>query len=117
MMIKNDLSFESITGLMNGSIAAIVIHDFYPQNLCMSISEKLTSDFRRGFFLKEIYHPRSDLVNLDSARQSQIEAKRSDRRSPSPSGKGEDEDRFGKVAASPNSPNLTEGGIDSLLFF
>jgi len=56
-------------------------------------------------------------VNLDSARQSQIEAKRSDRRSPSPSGKGEDEDRFGKVAASPNSPNLTEGGIDSLLFF
>ena len=56
------------------------------------------------------------LVNLDSARQSQIEASRSDRRSPAPSGQGEEKDRFGKVAASPNSPNLTERGINTCCY-
>ena len=61
------------------------------------------------------YRTRLGLVNLDSAKQSQIEAKRSDRRSPAPSGQGEEEDPFGKVAASPNSPNLTECGISKFL--
>ena len=64
---------------------------------------------------QNIYRARSGLVNLDSARHSSIEALRSDRRSPSLGGKGEDEDRLGKVAASPNSPNLIERGIDSIL--
>ena len=72
----------------------------------------------------DLYHAPLDLVNLDSARhtgpptmfrrkgcESEIEALRSDKRSPSPSGKGEDEDRFSEVAASPNSPNLTARGI------
>ncbi len=40
---------------------------------------------------------------LDSARQSPIEAKHSERGSPSPRGKGDEEDRLGKVAASPNA--------------
>ncbi|MBS0650929.1 MAG: transaldolase [Verrucomicrobia bacterium] len=103
----------------------------------------------------QVYRNRSSSVNLDSARQSQIEAADategavylrseeqvkqpwlrtgSERRSPSPSGKGEDEDRFGcgntrrfgepsqcvtgeasldaNRAASPNSQNLTDCGI------
>ena len=60
---------------------------------------------------------KEDLVNLDSARQSQIEAVRSDRRRPAPSGQGEEENRFGKVAASPNSPKLTERGVGPVLLF
>ena len=50
-------------------------------------------------------------MNLDSARQSQIEALSSERGGPSPRGKGDEEDRFGELAASPNSPNLTERRI------
>ena len=50
-------------------------------------------------------------MNLDSARQSQIEALPSERGGPSPRGKGDEEDRFGEVVASPNSPNLTERRI------
>ena len=58
-----------------------------------------------------LYGAQEGLVNLDSARQSQIEAPRSERGVPSPRGKGDEEDRFGEVAASPNSPNLTERRI------
>lgn len=47
-------------------------------------------------------------MNLDSARPSQIEASRSEREGPAPCAQGDEEDRFGKVAASPNSQNLTE---------
>jgi hypothetical protein len=43
-----------------------------------------------------LYHARLGFVNLDSARQSQIEALRSERRSPAPSGLDEEKDRFGK---------------------
>lgn len=75
------------------------------------VDDKLLEPIDFLFAERMLYCARSDLVNLDSARQSQIEAKCSDRRSLSPSGKGKDEDRFGKVAASPNSPNLTEGSI------
>ena len=76
-------------------------------------------------------------MSVDSARRSQIEAKRSDRRVPAPSGQGEKaaetregpvdlrsaeqvkrlwreparRDRFGKVAASQNSQNLSARGI------
>ncbi len=73
-------------------------------------------------------------MNLDSARQSQIEAPAFRTTSPAPSGQGEEaaetregpgglrsaeqvstseparRDRFGKVVASPNSQNLTERG-------
>jgi len=66
---------------------------------------------------KKIYCAQEDFVNLDSARRSKIEAKRSDRRSPAPSGQGEKEDRFGKAAGSPNSQNLTECGIASVISF
>ncbi|MBX3718848.1 MAG: 4-(cytidine 5'-diphospho)-2-C-methyl-D-erythritol kinase [Parachlamydiales bacterium] len=45
-------------------------------------------------------------MNLDSARQSEIEAKHSERRSTAPSGQAKDEDRFDTVAASLNSQNL-----------
>lgn len=50
-------------------------------------------------------------VNLDSPRQSQIEALLLRREDPSPSEKGDEEDRFGKVTASSNSQNLTERRI------
>jgi hypothetical protein len=63
---------------------------------------------------EELNRAQEGLVNLDSARQSQIEAQRSERRSPAPSGQGEKEDRFGKVAASPNSSNVTEGGSNEI---
>ncbi len=53
-------------------------------------------------------------MNFDSARQSKIEAKHSDRRSPAPIGQGEDEDRFDKVAASRNSQNLSGRSILSV---
>ena len=40
---------------------------------------------------------------------------RSERRSPAPSGQGEEEDRFDKVAASPNSKFLTARSISQEL--
>jgi len=55
---------------------------------------------------KKLYCVYSSCVNLDSARKSKIDSEASDRRSPAPSGQGEKEDRFGEVAASPNSQNL-----------
>ena len=64
-----------------------------------------------------VYCAPLDFANLDSAKQSQIEALRSDRRSPSLSGKGKNEDRFGEVAASPNSQNLAARSIMSGEFF
>ena len=68
------------------------------------------------FFLSDpeekiVYRAQEGFVNLDSARQSKIEAPAFRTTSPAPSGQGEEEDRFGKVAASPNLPNLTERGI------
>jgi ABC-type transport system involved in cytochrome bd biosynthesis fused ATPase/permease subunit len=61
--------------------------------------------------LINLYHAQEGLVNFDSARQSQIEAQRSDRESHSKT-MADEKDRFGKVAASQNSPNLTERGIN-----
>lgn len=61
--------------------------------------------------LINLYCVRSSFANLDSARQSQIEAKQSDRRSPASRGQVEEEDRFDKVEASPNSQNLTTSSI------
>ncbi len=54
-----------------------------------------------------LYGARLGCVNLDSARQSQIEASAAERGGPSPRGKGDEEDRFGKVAANSNSHNLS----------
>jgi phosphotransferase system enzyme I (PtsI) len=62
-----------------------------------------------------ISHTREGSVNLDSARHGQIETLCSERQNPSPSGKGEKEDRFGKIAASPNSQNLPARGIDEVV--
>ena len=62
--------------------------------------------------MQKLYRAQEGFVNLDSARQDQVEALRSERGVPSQNGKGNEEDRFGKVAASPNSQNLTECGID-----
>jgi len=49
-------------------------------------------------------------ANLDSARRSKVETKCSDRRSSDPNER-EEENRFGKATANPNSQNLTERGI------
>jgi len=59
-----------------------------------------------------IYHTRSQTLNFDSARQSSIEALRSERGAPSPIGKGDEEDRLSEVAASQNSKFVTECGIN-----
>ena len=56
-------------------------------------------------------------MNFDSARQSQIEAKRSERGRPFPVGKADEEDRFGKVAASQNSHNWSGRSIYIEQFF
>ncbi len=63
--------------------------------------------------VKQIYRDRPNCVNFDSARQSQIEAQRSERGRPFPVGKADEEDRFGKVAASQNSHNWGGRGITS----
>ncbi len=62
--------------------------------------------------IEALYRAQEGLVNLDVARRSRIGAKRPERRRPSLIGKDEEEGRFGKVAASTNSPNLTERGIE-----
>ena len=59
-----------------------------------------------------VHHAQEGFVNLDSARQSQIEALHSERGAPSLSKKSDEESRFGKVAASPNSQNLTACSIE-----
>jgi probable phosphoglycerate mutase len=61
--------------------------------------QRITYDARLGF------------ENLDSARQSKIEAPAAERERPFPVGKADEEERFGKVAASPNSQNLSEHRI------
>ena len=60
---------------------------------------------------KHLYCDHSSCVNFDSARRSKIEAKRSERGRPFPVGKADEEDRFGKVAASQNSHNLSGRSI------
>ncbi len=69
---------------------------------------------RPGFTnLWVLYRAQEGFVNLDSARQSTIEAC-------GPNDEAivktmaEEEDRLGKAAASPNSLNLTERGIDQI---
>ncbi len=57
-----------------------------------------------------LYHAQEGFVNLDSARQSKIEAKRPNEEDHSRIGKADEKDRFGKAAASPNSQNVTECG-------
>jgi len=59
----------------------------------------------------DLYHPLVENSHLDSARQSQIEASRSERGSPSQIGKGDEEDQFGKAAASRNRNFQLEDGI------
>ncbi len=60
-----------------------------------------------------LYHNRPQTWNCDSARQSTIEALRSERGSPSHGGRGDEEDRLGKVAASQNSKFEADRGITS----
>ena len=67
---------------------------------------------RKSPLLKEVvYRAQEGFVNygLSETKQNRSEAFRM--RNPSLNGKGDEENRFGKVAASPNSQNLTEGGI------
>ncbi len=64
-----------------------------------------------------LYCARLGFEDLDSARQSQIEAsiaRSLQEEHHSQIGKGDDEDRFGKVAASPNLQNLTAHSISSI---
>ena len=62
-----------------------------------------------------IYHARVDLVNLDFARQSKIEASFAcdpNEEDHSQIGKADEEDQFGKVAASPYLLNQPARGIN-----
>jgi len=54
------------------------------------------------------YRAQEGFVNLGLARQSQIDTNEEHH---SQIGKGDEEGRFGKVVASPNSQKLTERGI------
>ena len=58
---------------------------------------------------------RSGSANLDSARQRQIEASAAERERPFPVGKADEEDRFGKVAASPNLQNMSGRSLGDYL--
>jgi hypothetical protein len=58
-----------------------------------------------------LYGGRLGFANLDSARQSQMEAKRPNEEDHSRIGKADEEDPFGKAAASPNSQNLSDRRI------
>ena len=58
---------------------------------------------------EKVYREKEDFVDLGSARQSQIDTNEEHH---SQIGKGDEEGRFGKVVASPNSQKLTERGID-----
>jgi hypothetical protein len=53
-------------------------------------------------------------VNLESVRQNKIDPNERDHCTPC---KASEEDRFCEVAASPNSPNLTERGISKAMHF
>lgn len=66
--------------------------------------QKLFFDiFLRGFLL---YRTQEGFVDLNSARRSKVESKRS-----AASGQSEKEDRFGKEQANPRSQNLAERDI------
>ena len=54
---------------------------------------------------RHIYGAQDGFVNLDSARRSRIDPNEEHH---SQVEKGDEEEQFGKVAASPNSHNLTE---------
>ncbi len=75
-----------------------------------SLSDHPASKAIAGYLKKNIYRAQEGFVNLDSARQSTIEA-----RGPNDEAivktMAEEEDRLGKARASPNSLNLTERGI------
>jgi len=55
-----------------------------------------------------IYRAQEGFVDLESVRQNKIDPNERDHCTPC---KAREEDRFCEVAASPNSPNLTERGI------
>lgn len=59
---------------------------------------------------KKVYREQDGLTHFDSERQSQIEAKRSEQEGHSET-MVDEEDQFGKAAASQNSSNLTKRGI------
>jgi|GEM_PF-669521 len=66
--------------------------------------------FEIAFFCNlHLYCDRLGFANFDSARRSKIEAERG---RPFPVGKADEEDRFGKVAASQNSQNLSGRSIE-----
>jgi hypothetical protein len=65
--------------------------------------------------IEQVYRTRVGLTNLYSARQNKIEASFAcgpTEEDHSPVGKADEEDQFWKVAASPNSSNLTACGIN-----
>jgi exodeoxyribonuclease V gamma subunit len=76
---------------------------------------QLSKWFKQAEIRRGLYRAQEGLVNsgLCETKPNRSEAVRM--RSPSLNGKGDEEDRFGKVAASPNFPNLTERGISSHL--
>ena len=60
----------------------------------------------------ETYHAQEGFVNFGLCETKSNRSEAFLMRSPSLNGKGDEENRFDKVAASPNSQNLMECGID-----
>ena len=84
---------------------------FLSTSTCRACEGTRLNPLARHVRIGKMYRASPGFVNLDSERQSQIEALCSEREVPSQIGKGDEEDRFGKVKASPNSPNPTKRGI------
>ncbi len=87
------------------SVANIVFSGLNRNQNCEVKMEEQTD--KKKYTKEELYRAQDGFVNLGCARQSRIDPNEEDH---SRVGKADEEDRFCKVAASPNSHNLTEHG-------
>lgn len=93
-----DLDSGKLTLLLqNDTFAKFLVSD----SLDLILKVRINDDGSWTIFNKGL--SKNKIKCLDSARPSPIEAMRSERGSSSPSGKGDEEDRLGEVAASPNA--------------
>ncbi len=112
--------------LINMSQSQMIILDIH-HAICDGVAasffmNELMTNYKRlaqghKHFPSSIYRPLVETSHLDSARRSPIEPCVSERGSPSQIGKGDEEDRFGKAAASPNGKFQLEDGITQYAHF
>jgi lipoprotein-releasing system ATP-binding protein len=99
------------------AIYALLLDEAHKRNKALVVVTHdltLASQCQKTYALQDgklLYCARLGFVNLDSARQNQIEAKRPTDEDHSQIEKAEDEDQFGTVLLSPNSQNLSGRSI------